>query len=152
MEQTTELSLKVGTKVNVKTLEEIVEFSNEAYLFMQKAESEGKGETKLIYAIKKLVGNPATRQKGILTKAIRPNQIKSRDIQIDYASVDAVTGNLLKDERGQYLYTKDNKKSLENALDELTNEPIAFEPYIATEVSEELSEYQKELFKGFVLK
>lgn len=145
--ETAELSKVI---VSSKTFDQIVEFSNEAYQFIQKAESEGRGNTKLIYAIKRVSGDPITRQKGILHKCIKASQTKSRDLQIDYASVDPVSGNLLKDERGQYLYTKENKKALENALEALTNEYMEFTPYIATEITEELTEYQKELFKGFV--
>lgn len=144
MEYTTEKA------VTSKTFDEIVEFSNEAYKFISKAEEEGKANTKLIYALKRIAGDPVTQKKGTLHKVIRKGQIKSRDLQIDYASVDD-RGNLIKDDKGQYSYTKENKKALDLALENLTNDNMEFEPYIATEVTEDLNEYQKDLFKGFVI-
>jgi hypothetical protein len=131
-----------------KTFNEIVEFNQEAFSFLR----ESKGETKLTYALKKLAGDPTIRKQGTLAKVIKKAQSKSRDLQIDYASTDEKTGVLLTDERGQYKYTKENKKALENALEELMDESLEFEPFIATEVAEgELNDYQKELFKGFVI-
>ena len=130
-----------------KTFDEIAEFHNEAIDFIKKTE----GNEKLKYALKKLVGDPNTSQKGSLIKAIKGNQIKARNLQIEYASTDPSTGILLKDEKDRYKYTKENQLLLMNTLDELSNEAVEIEPYYATEIDPSLDEYHQELFKGFVI-
>lgn len=129
-----------------KTFEEIMDFSQEAYKFVAKSE----GETKLTYAIKKLIGDPKTGKKGTLAKVVKIQQSKGRDLAIDHASVDD-KGILLTDERGQYRYSPANQKALDKAMDELASSEVELEAYYATEIVEELNDYQKEVFKGFVI-
>lgn len=129
-----------------KTFEQIVDFANEAGNLLATTES----ETKLTYALRRLVGDRKTSLKGRLDKVFKTVQNKAKDLQIDYASVDD-KGNLLTNSRGGYEYTKDNKKALDKAIEELSETEFEFEPYFVTEVSEELTEGQKEIFKGFVI-
>ena len=130
-----------------KTFDEILDFYQEASEIVKK----GEGDAKYLYALKKLVGDPSTTQKGSLTKYLKANQIKARDLQIIYASIDE-KGNLKLENDGKYSYTKENKLALMTELDTLSESSNDIEPYYIELIPEGISEYHKELFKGFIIK
>ncbi len=135
-------------KQSFKTFEEIVEFSNAAYQYLESAE----GETKLTYALRKLAGDPKTNQKGTLVKYIKTAQGKAEDLKIDFAAEDATTKVILKDSKGNFEYTKEGRKALTKALNSLNDELIEIEPHYVVDMDiTSLTEAQRELFKGFVL-
>ncbi len=130
-----------------KTFEEVVDFSNEASKVLTSVDIDDK----LKYALVKLIGDPNSVKKGSLTNIFKNTQKDSVTLQIEYASVDD-KGNLLTDAKG-YVYTKENKIALNKALDDLASKKFEITPfYVEEQYLNPLTEDQKDLFKGFVIK
>lgn len=130
-------------------IEDILNFHRVAIEYVTRNEK----DSKLTYALKKMVGDPSSRNKGILFPIISDYQSKLNDLYIDYASVDEKTKVLLKDAKGNLEYTKENQKELNSKVKELVQTEYEFEPYYATEVNlESLDEFEIGAFKDFVIK
>lgn len=69
------------------------------------------------------------------------------DLRIDLCSVDE-KGNVLKDDKGSYVFSKENLKTLTIKARQL--QEFEIEPYFATDFPE-LTEDQKELFAGILI-
>lgn len=104
--------------------------------------------TKLAYAWKRFLEKN-------LTTIYKEFERKLQNIKLENALEDPKTKELLKDATGQYKYDKvgeRNRIEQENALlDEYSDKPIEIEPYYATSVPEDLSEYYWELLKGLII-
>lgn len=125
------------------TFEQINEFLTASNQVLQ-AQKEEK-ESKLTYALKKV-------QKRI-RKHIDDYMEVMRDIEVEHASTDA-DGNL-KYDGDKLVYTplqeKNMRKKKREVYAEWLKKEFEFEPYIATEIKEELSIEQKEALTGFVI-
>jgi len=99
-------------------------------------------DNKLSYAIKKVL-------KRIDKVQVQINEAME-DLRIDNCNVDE-KGNVLRDEKGSYQYTKEGLKALGKGMRELKDAEYELEIYIATETPEGLTEEQKEAFKGIVI-
>jgi hypothetical protein len=123
------------------THEDLIAFSQAAQAWLDK--DKANANTKLGYAIAKL----HTRMKKILD---RYNNARE-DIQIDTCSPDE-KGIILRDERGNYRYTKEGMKERNKQLQALYETPCEIEPYIATALPDDLTEIERDQFAGFVIR
>jgi hypothetical protein len=75
---------------------------------------------------------------------------QAEDLRVDYCSVDE-KGNILRDEKGQYLFTKENQKACMKALKGIAVTELEFEfnPMLST--PEGLTGEQKENFGGVLI-
>lgn len=140
----------VETTNKVKhSIDSIMEFTETAYQYL----TNNREENKLSYALKRLAGDPNSKNRGSLFKTLKDFQLKRTDIMIDLAATDPTTGVLLVDQRGQYSYTPENRKALNAALDKLMEEEYEIEPFFVNEYEEDkLTEAEKQAFKDFVIK
>jgi hypothetical protein len=146
-----------------KTYQEILDFTvasktYNARLNSQLKEGEKPNENKLTYSI------------GRVTKAIlkrcasleEARDIKQQDANIDFASVyppdyekAEMRGNLVV-VNDQYQYTPENDKKRREAhraaQRELLAEVVEFESYYATQLPEDLTDWEREAFVGFVIR
>ena len=133
----------------MKTTYEKLSLFNE---FASKYISENKDD-KLTYAIKKV----GKRVEKIFQKEGELIGEKVEDARIDNCSVDE-KGNILRDDKGQLIYTKEAMKKLNTDLRKIYRDAetereareYEIEPYIAT-VIPELTEEQREAFSGIVI-
>lgn len=135
-----------------KTYTEVFDFINEAEAFL-KAQKEKKGdkETKLCFALNKMIGEANTRKKGLLSEIITEYYEKVDELRVEHSSVDK-DGNIVRDSAKELMFTKAKDKELKLALKELNKKEIEFKPYFATEINEKhLSDYQKDIFLGFII-
>lgn len=100
--------------------------------------------TKLSYAIYKT-------WKKFQNEIFEKYQEELEDSRIDLCSTDE-KGNILKDEKGNYMFTKESLKSLEKTNRELQNKKHDFEPYLATELPDGIDELLVESLKGIFIK
>lgn len=121
-----------------KTLEEVLNFGTIANNYISR--TQGKDE-KFIYAIKKVA------------KKIKKHYEDYNDaifnIDMDTCSVDE-KGNILKDEQGNFVFTRENLIKKRNSIKELIAQKVEFDNYIATSIPEDLTEVEIETFKDFV--
>jgi hypothetical protein len=118
-----------------KTIQEIAIFNNVS----SARQSE---QTKLGYAIKK-VGKQ-------LDKIIVGYQEKLEDLRISLCSVDEKE-NVIKNEKDQYVYTRENLALFTSGARDLSKEEYEIEPFICTELPKDLTEQEIEVFTGFVI-
>lgn len=124
-----------------KTNLQLVNFINFARLFM----GQNKEQTKFRYSLERM------------DKRLKP-QISDyndalTDLQIEHAATDGDKGPVLTDEKGNFRYTKDGLRARNKAQKDLLEKTVAdFEPYFATELPENLSQIEKEVCAGFVVK
>lgn len=131
------------------SLETIALFNETAIHYVTKAET----DTKLVYALKKFIGDPTTRAKGRLFPILKEYQNNVADMQIDLASTDEKTKVLLKDTKGNYEYTKEARKEMNKKLIEFQLVEYEIEPYYVADVDlSQLSEFEIGAFKDFVIK
>ena len=116
---------------------------SECQLFLQVASKFSEGETKLSYAIKKVSKS--------IEKGFKKYNDTLEDARIDFCSTDE-KGNVLKDDKGGYVFSKENLKLLTQKNRELIETPFEVESYIATDLTGiELTEGEKELLTDFVI-
>lgn len=123
-----------------KTNRQIIEFINFAQSYLaQNAEAESKFK----YAISRMLKRCLT----LHGKA----QDQVEDINIQCCSVDD-RGNILRDERNQYMFTKEQMVARTKAQRELMNKTVQIEAYISTDTPPSpLSPDDIEICEGFVL-
>ena len=116
---------------------------SECQSFLQVASKFSEGETKLSYAIKKVSKS--------IEKGFKKYNDTLEDARIDFCSTDE-KGNVLKDDKGGYVFSKENLKLLTQKNRELIETPFEVESYIATDLTGiELTEGEKELLTDFVI-
>lgn len=76
---------------------------------------------------------------------------KLADEQLNQALVDAKTQEVLKDEKGNYKFSKDGIKNLNDFLRKFEENEYEVTPYISSFVPDGLLEEEVELLKGIVL-
>lgn len=98
-------------------------------------------ESKIEYAVNKFI-----KQSNKVTELFSAD---SADLRIDLALEE--NGKLLKDDKGGFVYSKENAKLLEAGLRELKNKEYPFTPCFTKEVPEKLSEIIKEDIAGYLI-
>ena len=98
-------------------------------------------ESKIEYAANKFI-----KQSNKVTELFNAD---SADLRIDFALEE--NGRLVKDDKGNFIYSKENAKLLEAGLRELKNKEYPFTPFIIKEVPEKLSEIIKEELTGYLI-
>jgi len=121
-----------------KTIEEVLNFGNVANSYIGR--TDGK-ETKFTYAIKKVAKR--------LKEHFDYYNDELFSIDVNTCSTDD-KGNILKDERGNFTYTREGLTKKRNDLKELLKHKVSFENYIATEIPEDLTEVEMVSFLDFV--
>jgi hypothetical protein len=128
-----------------KTYEDLFAFSKDAVAFL----SENGGDTKLVYAIRKLVGDKAAGKKGLLSKAFEDFEERFEDLKLEFAATDS-DGFIIRNERGEYRFRKEDEKKFNRAFKVLRKEtPIEIPNYVITDY-DQTKEYP-DSFKGFVI-
>lgn len=115
-----------------------------------------KDETKLSYAINRILGEIRTAAK----KFNEDWQETLQDIQIDHCLTDPPgepNGKVLRDSEGRYVFTRESEKACKKAAREardkaMDKSDVEIAPYFATLVPEDLSDEELEAFKGFVVR
>jgi hypothetical protein len=121
-----------------KTNRQLINFINFARLFMQ----QHKEQTKFRYALERMDKR--------LGKQIESYTEAVADLQIEHAATDEKQA-ILTDEQGNFRYTKDGIRARNKAQRELLEQPVEIEPYMATEVPDDLSDAEKQACAGFVI-
>lgn len=151
--------------MSTKTFAEIRKFNIEAGNFINKKDV-NNGSTKLGYAIKKI-------SEGKVAKAIKEYQAAHQEAyydsvqrkQVDFALTDKTTQAVLLAPKGSerpYQYDKEGLLNVmkaeasfsavsENLLEEFDKKEFEIEPHYAVDLPEDLTDEQKEAFKGFVI-
>lgn len=111
--------------------------------FLRPAQLHAKQNTKLSYAIKKVLSSIKTE---VLTKHTEDLE----DIRIDLCSTDE-RGNVLHDEKGNLFFTKENLRELNRRTRELAEKEYPFTPCFISDLPV-LSEEEREAFEGIVIK
>lgn len=93
-----------------------------------------------------------------LTKVCRKiNKLQERyreaveEINIEHCATEKDTGVILRDAQGQYQYVKEELLKRNREVSKLFHEEVTIEPHFATEVPNDLTDLEKEVFEGFVL-
>src|SRR5882724_6960915 len=73
------------------------------------------------------------------------------EINIEHCATDK-EGVILRDEHGQYKYVKEELIKRNKEVNSLYNQEVNIEPHFATEVPEDLTYLEREVFGGFVIK
>ena len=118
------------------TYEKLFQFNAIAGAYLQKEQ-----DTKLKYAINKVAKR--------LTKAFENYNEMVADIKRDHCYTEKDI--IVRDEKGEYKYTKENEKKMTKAVKDLINNEIEFEPYFVLNIPEGLTEIEIESFEGIVL-
>ncbi len=129
-----------------KTYAEITDFWQEAVSYLRQ---EKKNE-KLVIAIQKMLGDPLKGRPGVLTPIQQQYSEDKANINIKHCSVDS-NGNILKDGNKELVYTQETIKKRNNDWRELLKKEYTFEPVIVEVGETDLDEYQKQVFKGFII-
>lgn len=123
----------------MKSYQDCFEFLNVAGQWLSKHEEESKFK----YALAKV-----SRK---LNKSREKYQESIEEINIEHCATDK-DGVILRDTNGQYKYTKDELIKRNRKMNELFHSEVEVEPHIASEIPEGLTDLEKEVFEGFVLK
>lgn len=128
-----------------KTYQDLFAFSNDAIAYL----NSNDGDTKLVYAIKKLVGDRKLGKKGLLAKVFNDFEERFEELKLEFAATDA-DGFIIRNEKGEYRFRKDDEKKLNRAFKVLRTETLIDMPnYIITDY-DQTKEYP-DSFKGFVI-
>lgn len=122
-----------------KTNLQLVNFINFARMFIKQHEE----KTKFRYALERI------------DKRLEPHtgayMASLYDLDLEHAATDEKSV-LITGEKEQFRYTKDGLRARSKARQELLAKTFEFEPYFATELPDNLSEVEKQVCAGFVLK
>ena len=131
----------------MKTYKQITDFWSEAAQYLLK----GKDD-KLSSAIRKMLGDPLKRRPGILSEILDAHKEQKDKIYLKHCSVDAAK-NILRDSNKDLVFTVDALILREKEVKALAVKTYEIDPvYVSTEdLPEDLDEYQKEVFKGFII-
>lgn len=148
----------------LKTFKQIVNFNTQADVFVKRSPT--NVHTKLGYALSKVTDGSVGAVLKNFNKAYRDAYFdKVRKAMIDNALTDKVTGAVLLSLRGSerpYLFAPEGLKNVIKAeadfndyMDTLNqeweNKEFEINPYMAAELPEDLTDLEREAFKGFVL-
>lgn len=122
-----------------KTYQECFEFFSAASQWISKHEEESKFK----YALTKL-----SRK---ITKLQEKYREHVEERNIEHCATDK-DGVILRDEQGQYKYTKDELIKRNREVTEFYKSQTQIEPHFVSEVPSDLTSLEKEVFEGFVLK
>jgi len=122
------------------TFENVLTFALTAQVWL--AQNKDNENTKLGYAI--------SRMNARIQKAQQRYNNQREDIQIDCCQTDE-KGIILKDEQGQYKFTKPELKRRNKEWQDLFEKEIEIEPYFATALPDDLTYVEREAFAGFVI-
>ena len=120
------------------TIKKLIEFANVGGSYLAKEKKD-----KLSYAIEKV-------SKRSLKRIFEDHNDRIADIEIDLCSVDE-KGNILKDEKGNLCYTKENLKKKRDQLKKLLDYEVDIEPHVV-EGTDGLTDEEIDAFYGIVLK
>lgn len=120
------------------TMREIVTFLNTAGPWLK----ENQKDSKLRYGIKKVLKQCQALYASYLEQL--------EDLDIEHCSV-GKDDVILKDERGQLVFTKDGLRKRNAARKQLFEAPVTVTPHLVQVVPEGLTEAEREAFQGFVL-
>lgn len=123
----------------MKSYRQCFEFINAAKQWVSRHEEESKFK----YALTKV-----SRKLG---KAQEKWQELVEESNIEHCATDK-DGVILRDERGQYKYVKEELIKRNKRVNRLYDTEFDVEPHFVTEVPEDVTELEKEVFEGFVLK
>ena len=124
-----------------KTFQEILEFSGYANKYLR----DHPADNKFRYALLRTV-------KFVNRVSITFNDRRDA-INIKWClAADNGKGEILRDERGDYRFTKDAALSRNGEMAQLLNEETDLSVYYATELPEDLTQIDKDNFTGFVIK
>jgi len=131
------------------------------------ARTKEKGaETKIGYAIRVKIGKQIKNANDVFQeKIIDILQEKIRDINVEFAMTykdGDKKGGIIKDEKGEYVYTPENDKlrreqitalltEHKSTVEEFNKREFDFEPYILPGLSEDLTWEEKECLHGIIL-
>jgi hypothetical protein len=100
-----------------------------------------KGE-KFEYATQKLAKKIQKAQEELFEE--------TEDKRVELASTDE-KGNILKDERGNFVFSPENLIKLNKFSREKFKKPIDLEVYYSVEVPKEITEFHREMLTGFLI-
>jgi sugar-specific transcriptional regulator TrmB len=123
----------------MKTYRDCFEFVRAANQWISKHDEESKFKYALTKVTKKLARIQEKWNECI------------EEANIEHCATDK-EGVILRDERGQYKYTKDELIKRNKRVSTLYDSNVEIQSHFATEVPEDLTELEKEVFTGFVLK
>lgn len=124
----------------MKTYQDCFEFFRAASQWISRHDEESKFK----YALTKV-----SRK---ITKLQEKYQESMEEINIEHCATEDKTGVILRDQQGQYKYTKDELIKRNREVNKLFHSEVEIEPHIATDVPEDLTSLEREVFDGFVLK
>lgn len=122
-----------------KSFRECFEFVRTAQQWISKHEEESKFK----YALTK-VSRKIARVQEKWNEALE-------EANIEHCATDK-DGVILRDEHGQYKYVKEELLKRNKRVNSLYNSEVDIEPHFATEVPEDLTGLEQEVFEDFVLK
>lgn len=122
----------------MKTFRECFEFIRAANQWISKHEEESKFKYALTKVARKLARVQEKWNEGI------------EEANIEHCATDK-EGVILRDDKGQYRYTKEELIARNKVVNKLYDTQVEFQPHFATEVPEDLTELEREVFEGFVL-
>lgn len=123
------------------TYERLINYNAHSRVWLN--EDKGNAKTKLGYAISRL--SPR------IEKLLQRYQNESEDINIDHCATDD-KGYILRDERGDYRFTRDELKKRNHARQKLFESEVEIEPYFATEVPDDLPAAFHEICLGLIIR
>lgn len=122
------------------TNEKIAVFMEAAAQWMAKH----PGRSKFAHALHRVMDR-ANRTRSAYSEALQ-------DINVDHAATDATTKVILKDQHGGIAMTKEDTKNANAAIRKLYREKeVEIEPYMATDVPDDLTYAEEDAFAGFVI-
>lgn len=128
-----------------QSIERVFLFRANASMQLTPAEGEKQVKTKFTYALEKMISRTNEYEKKY--------QSFLEDARVDLASEDDKK-NLIVNEKGQFSFTRENHKLLNQKIREKQKELVEIEPYFVDpkHIPEDLNVSLKEMFIGFVIK
>ena len=130
-----------------KTYKQITEFWSEAAQYL----AQGKDD-KLSSAISLMIGNPLKQRRGILSDVMDKVKEDKLKISLKFCSVDNQK-NILRDNNKDLVFTSENFILCNESIKKLAEKDYDFDPILIAEedLPDNLDEYQKKVFKGFII-
>lgn len=127
-----------------QSIERVFLFRANASMQLTPAEGEKQVKTKFTYALEKMISRTNEYEKKY--------QSFLEDARVDLASEDDKK-NLIVNEKGQFSFTRENHKKLNEKIREKQKEQVEIEPYFVDpkHIPEDLNLSLREMFIGFVI-